>query len=171
MDFGVVDQNAAIADYIVGDIGAVVYDAVVPYVAGDNLGVRNAGEEVEVMVFQRYLLETTDSHETRKKSVMYKFGREGVGDEDEGPVAASIVVSDEGFQFEGFEASVSIQILARSFELFVADPIFILSRKEIMGGDEACADLHVAAYSYIVVHWGKYQAFQGRVQAGTSQLS
>lgn len=95
---------------------------------------------------------------------MYQFWGEGLHHEDLGPIAAGIVLPDEGFEFEGFELPVARGILAGREELLISNPVFVFPWEEILKGHKTSANVKIATDLDIVVHGQKYLAFLLRTQ-------
>jgi len=74
---GVVDEDAVVADDVVGNVGAVADDAVGSDVAGNDAGIGDARRELEIVVFQGNALERPDADKAGEGVAVKEFSVNG----------------------------------------------------------------------------------------------
>ena len=157
MDLVVGQEDAAVSDYVMRDVGAVVNGAVVADVAGDDPRAGEAHGGSQVVVLEHGPLEPADAHEARELAVLHELGHEGVRHPEEIPIAAAIGVLDEGLDLVGTEAAIGARLAAEALDriggLDVADAILVLAWLEELGRHEAHA-VFLFAEHLDIVHIG-----------------
>ena len=119
-------------------------------------------------MFERDSLQRPDPDQTREESIMHKLWGERIGNEKERPIAARIIVANQGFKLKRGEIAIPRGIFPHRGELRVPDPIFGFAFQKIVRGHETFAQTYVAAYFYIAVHGHEYQAFGTATQGGST---
>ena len=131
-------EEAAVPDDIMGYVGAVVDREVVAYVAGDDMGIRDAGGHEDVVMLDDVAVEPAEPHEARELAILDQLGDEGIRYAEELPSPRSRCVLHQGLDLMGLQAPVRGGLpLEHRAQLKVSDAVFVLAGAQGRGRDEA----------------------------------
>ena len=133
-----VEEHAAVADDIVGEIMDVVDGAVVADVAGVDRGVGDADRQAQVVELEAVLGHAPDADRAVELVVLDPVRAEFVRDQDGVPAGGRVVVHDQGLDLVAGEVPPAA---ARLAHLLVADIILILPFGNEFGIDPAVDEL------------------------------
>ena len=122
-DFLNIEQDALVADDIVGHIMHIVNSHIVTNVARGNATVGNAHRHTKVVVLQHLAADATDAYLTEEMVVMHHVGVELVRHPNVFPIRSGVAVFHQTFNFIGMQTSPTT---SRLFHLLVAVVIFVM---------------------------------------------
>ena len=136
-DFLDVEQDALVADDVVGHVVDVVDGRVVADVTRDDAAVGDAHRHTQVVVLQNLVGHPTDPAHPEEMVVADHVGVELVGDPDVVPVGGRVAVFHQAFDFVGMEMTPPRR---RFLHLLVTIEVLVMPIVEILLLDEVFVD-------------------------------